>query len=122
MIFSKGVDDAFKRAISYSKAGADCIFISCKEKNPKEIFEFSKKFQKSDYFKPLVAVPSTYSKTYEKVLIKNGFRIVIYANQLLRSSYPAMKKCAEQILKNQRSFEAEKNLISIKEILTLIKH
>jgi len=122
LIFSKGVDDALKRAISYSKAGADCIFISCKEKNPKEIFEFSKKFQKSDYFKPLVAVPSTYSKTYEKVLIKNGFRIVIYANQLLRSSYPAMKKCAEQILKNQRSFEAEKNLISIKEILTLIKH
>lgn len=121
LIFGKGVDDALKRAISYSKNGSDCIFISCKEKNPKELFEFSKKFQKSDYFRPLVAVPSTYSKTYEKDLIKNGFKIVIYANQLLRASYPAMKKCAEEILKNQRPFEAEKKLTSIKEILTLIE-
>jgi phosphoenolpyruvate phosphomutase / 2-hydroxyethylphosphonate cytidylyltransferase len=121
LIFGKGVDEALKRAISYSKAGSDCIFISCKENNPKELFEFSKKFQKSDYFRPLVAVPSTYSKTYEKDLIKNGFKIVIYANQLLRASYPAMQKCAEQILKFQRPFEAEKNLTSIKEILTLIE-
>lgn len=65
-------------------------------------------------------MPSTYSKTYEKDLIKNGFKIVIYANQLLRASYPAMLKCAEQILKNQRSLEAEKNLMSIDKILTLI--
>ena len=45
---------------------------------------------------------------------------MIYANQLLRASYPAMLKCAEQILKNQRSLEAEKNLMSIDKILTLI--
>ena len=120
LIFGKGINDALKRAISYSKAGADCIFISCKKKNPKEIFNFSKKFKNTRFFKPLVAVPSTYSKTYEKDLIKNGFKIVIYANQLLRASYPAMLKCAEQILTNQRSLEAEKNLMSIDKILTLI--
>ena len=91
-----------------------------KDKNPNSIFRFAKLFKKSKYQKPLVAVPSTYSKTFEKDLIKNGFKIVIYANQLLRSSYKAMVGTAQNILKNERSFETEKNISSIKEILELI--
>jgi len=69
----------------------------------------------------LVAVPSTYSKTPEKDLIKNGFKIVIYANHLLRSSYFAMYQNAEKILRSKRSFEAEKQMTSIKDIISLIK-
>ena len=68
----------------------------------------------------MVAVPSTYSRTSEKDLIKNGFKIVIYANHMLRAAYPAMVKIAKNILKNQRSYESEKDITSIKEILTLI--
>ena len=85
-ILNKGLKDALKRAEAYSKAGADAILIHSKEKKPKQIFSFSKIFFKSPYYKPLIAVPSTYSKTYEKDLIKNGFKIVIYANHLLRKS------------------------------------
>ena len=59
------------------KAGTDCIMIHSKEKNPKQIFEFSQKFLKTKFARPLVAVPSTYSKTYERELIKNGFNVVI---------------------------------------------
>ena len=121
-ILGKGLDDALKRAESYSKAGADAILIHSKEKNPNQIFSFSKKFQKSKFFKPLVAVPSSYSKTYEKDLIKNGFKLVIYANQLLRAAYPAMQNTARTILKNSRAFEADKKIISINEILNLIKN
>ena len=84
LILGKSVNDALKRAIAYSKAGTDCIMIHSKEKSPKQIFEFSKKFLKTKFARPLVAVPSTYSKTYEKELIMNGFNIVIYANHLLR--------------------------------------
>ena len=40
----------------------------------------------------MVAVPSSYSRTSEKDLIKNGFKIVIYANHMLRAAYPAMVK------------------------------
>ena len=69
----------------------------------------------------MIAVPSTYSKTYEKQLIKNGFKVVIYANQLLRAAYPQMLKTASQILKSGRSYEAEKNISSISEVLNLIK-
>jgi len=121
-ILGKGLKDALKRAEIYSKAGADAILIHSKEKTPKEIFTFAKEFKKSKNFKPLVSVPSTYSKVYENELIKNHFKIVIYANQLLRAAYPAMVKTAETILSNKRAFEADKKIIPIKEIINLIKN
>ena len=120
-ILGKGLKDSLKRAEAYSKAGADLILIHSKENNPKEVFSFSKIFKKSKFYKPLIAVPSTYSKTTESLLIKNGFKIVIYANQLLRAAYPAMQNAALSILKNQRSHELENKISSVKEVINLIK-
>ncbi len=121
-ILGKGLKDALKRAEIYSKAGADAILIHSKEKSTKEIFSFAREFRKSKNFVPLVSVPSTYSKVYEKELIKNGFKLVIYANQLLRAAYPAMQNAAKTILKNSRAFEIDKKIIPIKEIINLIKN
>ena len=121
-IVGKGLDDAIKRAEIYSQAGVDAILIHSKEKTPKEIFSFAKEFKKSKKFVPLVSVPSTYSKVYEKDLIKYGFKIVIYANQLLRAAYPSMVNTAQIILKNSRAFEADKKIIPIKQIINLIKN
>lgn len=120
-ILGKNLGDALKRANAYSKAGADAILIHSKENNPTQIFKFAKEFSKSRYFKPMVAVPSSYSKTYEKDLIKNGFKIIIYANHLMRASYPAMVNAAKTILMNKRSFELEEKIIPIKEIINLVK-
>ena len=122
LILGKGIRDALKRADIYSKAGADAILIHSKEKTPKEIFDFAKKFRQSGNNIPLVSVPSTYSKVYEKDLIKNGFKLVIYANQLLRAAYPAMQNAAKTILKNSRAYEIDKKIIPIKEIINLIKN
>ena len=109
------------RANAYIKAGADAIMIHSKDKKPDEILEFCKKYNNFEYKVPLVAVPSTYSHITEKELIDSGINIVIYANHLLRSAYPAMKKTAENILKNHSCKEAsEKYCMPIKEILTLI--
>ncbi len=121
LILGKSNSDALKRAEAYSKAGADAILIHSKEKYPKEIFNFAKRFKKSRYFKPLVAVPSSYSKTYEKDLVRNGFKVVIYANHLMRASYPAMVHAAKTILMKKRSYELEDKISSIKEIINLIK-
>ena len=121
-IVGKGLKDALHRAEIYSKAGADAILIHSKEKNPSEIFSFAREFRKSKNFLPLVSVPSTYSKVYEKDLVKNGFKLVIYANQLLRAAYPAMQNTAKTILINKRAFEADKKIIPIKEIINLIKN
>ena len=121
-IVGKGLNDALKRAEIYSKAGADAILIHSKEKTTSEIFSFAKQFKKSKNFIPLVSVPSTYSKVYEKDLIKNGFKLVIYANQLLRAAYPAMQNAAKTILEKSRAFEIDKKIIPIKEIINLIKN
>ena len=120
-ILGKSLSDALKRAEAYSKAGADAILIHSKENNPSQIFSFAKKFTKSKFFKPMVAVPSSYSKTYERDFIKNGFKIVIYANHLMRAAYPAMLNAAKSILFNNRSFNIENKISPIKDIINLIK-
>ena len=121
-ILGKGLNDALKRAEIYSKSGADAILIHSKKKSPSEIFSFAKKFKKSKNYIPLVSVPSTYSKVYEQDLIKNGFKLVIYANQLLRAAYPAMQIAAKSILEKSRAFEIDKKIIPIKNIINLIKN
>ena len=111
-----------KKLIKTAKsAGCDAILIHSKEKTPNEIFSFAKRFKKSKNFIPLVAVPSTYSKTYEKDLTKYGFKIVIYANHLLRSAYPAMVKTAESILQHERAYESEEFCLPTSDIIQLVR-
>ncbi len=120
LILKAGMDDALKRAKAYIGAGADAIMIHSKEKTADEILEFCSKYKQIKNIVPLVVVPSTYSHITEEELEKAGVRIVIYANQLLRSSYPSMVKVAETILSNSRAKESDDLCISIKDVLTLI--
>ena len=120
LILNKGLTDALKRADAYVNAGADGIMIHSKDNSPKEVLKFSNQFKKKYPNIPLVAVPTSYNKIKEKSLINSGVNIIIYANHLLRASYPAMVNTAFEILKNKRSFEAEKKLLSINKILKLI--
>jgi phosphoenolpyruvate phosphomutase len=120
LILGNGLDDAILRAEKYIAAGADGIMIHSKKTDPTEIFGFCKMYQKLDNKAPLFAVPSTYDSVTEKELIDNNIDLVIYANHLIRSAYPAMLKTAESILLHERGKEASENCLSIKEILDLI--
>lgn len=120
LILKQGMADALKRAKAYIEAGADGIMIHSKEKEPTEILQFCAEYKKFDRQVPLVVVPTTFCQISEAELAKAGVNIVIYANQLIRSAYPAMVKTAESILQHGRASEAEKNCLSIKEILSLI--
>lgn len=120
LILKKGIDDALIRANAYIKAGADAIMIHSKEKQADEILEFCRRYNEFETKVPLVAVPSTYNHITEKELCDAGVSVVIYANQLLRSAYPAMVKTAQKILENERAQEAEEHCMPIKDILELI--
>jgi phosphoenolpyruvate phosphomutase len=120
LILKQGVDDAITRAKAYIEAGADGIMIHSKEKDGEEIMEFCRRYNEFDKRVPLVAVPSSYNHIYEKQLAEAGVNIVIYANHLLRSAYPAMVDVAKSILTHERSYEANDKCMSIKEILNLI--
>jgi phosphoenolpyruvate mutase len=116
LILEKGIEDALFRADKYISAGADGILIHSKNSQPNEIFDFVSKFR--DYSDAiLIVVPTTYNQVNFIEFQKIGVNIVIYANHLLRSSYPAMINTAKSILINGRSKEAEPNLMSIKDII-----
>jgi len=120
LILKAGMQDAVTRAKAYIEAGCDGIMIHSKEKSPDEILEFCRYAKDFEKLVPIVVVPSTYDSIYETELAEAGVNIVIYANQLLRSAYPAMVDTAQKILKHGRAFEVRENLMSIKDIITLI--
>jgi phosphoenolpyruvate phosphomutase / 2-hydroxyethylphosphonate cytidylyltransferase len=120
LILGAGLDDAVRRAQAYIEAGADAIMMHSKAKTADEILAFCDIYSRFERRVPLVVVPSTYNVITEAELEAAGVNVVIYANQLLRSAYPAMVKSAETILRAGRAQEADPLCMPIKEILTLI--
>ena len=120
LILEKGMDDALERAKAFVKAGADGIMIHSRKKDPAEIIEFCDKFRSEDKETPIVVVPSSFNSITEEELAEHGVNIVIYANQLTRSAFPAMKQTAMDILKYHRAKEVDDRLLPIKDIITLI--
>jgi len=120
LIAGAGMDDALTRAKAYIEAGTDGIMIHSKEKDGKEIIEFCRKYNEFENRVPLVVVPTSYNFMKEDELVELGINVIIYANHLIRSAYPAMVNTAKSILENGRSKEASTNCMPIKEILTLI--
>ena len=121
LIAGKPVEDALERAFAYVAAGADGIMIHSKNKDGMDIKEFCQRFREKDNHTPIVAVPTTYAQFTEAELAEWGINIVIYANHMLRSAYPAMVKCAERILETTRCLEAsDEYCMPIKQILNLI--
>ena len=120
LILEQGMDDALTRAFAYVKAGADGIMIHSRKKDPAEILEFCDKFREKDKDTPIVVVPSSFNTITNEELAAHGVNIVIYANQLTRSAFPAMQQTATDILKYHRAKEVDDRLMSIKDIITLI--
>jgi len=120
LILQHGMKNAVDRAEAYIEAGADIIMIHSKEKSPDEIFEFCQHYQKLSNIVPLQVVPSTFNSVKESEWEARGVNIVTYANQMLRSAYPAMLETTKSILTHGRSEEATENLLSIREVINLI--
>jgi phosphoenolpyruvate phosphomutase len=120
LILGKPIADALQRATAYIRAGVDGIMIHSKSPDAAEILEFARQYRDLENKVPLVAVPTTYNELHWQELQEAGFNIVIYANHLLRSAYPAMLSTATSILKNNRSREAESSLLPVEALLKLI--
>ncbi len=120
LILEQGMEDALNRAFAYVEAGADGIMIHSRKKDPSEIFEFCEKFRAKNTTTPLVVVPTAFNSVTEKEFEERGVNIVIYANQLTRSGFPAMQNIAKTILETGRAKEADDMCMSIKDIITLI--
>ena len=121
LIAGMGIDDAMERAKIYlEEGGADGIMIHSREKDGSEIFEFLRRFRAYSPDVPVILVPTSYNQFTEEELHAAGANIIIYANHLLRSAYPAMADTARRILACSRSKEVDDVCLSIKEVLSLI--
>ncbi len=120
LILEQGIDDALTRAFAFCEAGADAVMIHSRKKSPTEIFEFVKKFRNKNSQTPIVVVPTSFNEVTEEEFKERGVNVIIYANQLTRSAFPAMQRTAQTILKNHRAKEADDMCMSIKEIINLI--
>ena len=120
LILEAGMGDALERAFAFTKAGADAIMIHSRRKEPDEIFEFVERFRCGDPVTPIVVVPTSFNTVTEEEFKERGVNIVIYANQLTRTGFPAMQDAARTILKNHRAKECDDKCMPIKEIITLI--
>ena len=120
LILERGMEDALARAFAFTKAGADAIMIHSRKKDPSEIFEFVEKFRSKDAVTPVVVVPTSFNTVTEDEFKARGVNIVIYANQLTRTGFPAMQNAAKTILEHHRAKECDDLCMSIKDIITLI--
>ena len=121
LILERGMQDAMERALRYVEAGADGIMIHSRKNEPDEVFEFIERFRTMDQDTPLVVVPTSFNSVTEEEFKKRGVNVVIYANHLTRSGFPAMQNTARRILECHRAKEAsEEYCMPIKEIINLI--
>lgn len=120
LILEQGMEDALKRAFAYTEAGADAIMIHSRKKDPSEIFEFVQKFRKKDRVTPIVVVPTSFNAVTEEEFNDRGVNIIIYANQLTRTGFPAMQNAAKLILENHRAKECDDICMPFKDIIRLI--
>lgn len=120
LILERGMEDALERAFAFAEAGADAIMIHSRKKDPSEIFEFIEKFRYKDKITPIVLVPTSFNTVYEEEFKERGANVIIYANQLTRTGFPAMQNAARTILENHRAKECDDMCMSIKDIINLI--
>ena len=120
LILERGMDDALERAFAFTEAGADAIMIHSRKKDPAEIFEFVEKFRQKDSATPIVVVPTSFNTVTEEEFRARGVNVVIYANQLTRTGFPAMQNAAKMILEHHRAKECDDICMPFKDIIRLI--
>ena len=120
LILEQGMEDALTRAFAFVEAGADAIMIHSRKKDPSEIREFIEKFRQKDQTTPIVLVPTSFNSVREEEWKALGANIIIYANQLMRATVPAIQKAATTILENHRAEECDAMLMPFKDIIRLI--
>ena len=124
LIAGLGMNETLLRAEKYINAGVDGIMIHSKIKDPKEVLDFIPRFEricKEIGRRPyLIAVPTTYNSIKDNELFKSGVDIIIHANHLLRASYNAMTETAKLISDSERSYEADSQISSVKEIFSVV--
>lgn len=109
-------EEAFDRAAAYAASGADAILIHSNESVPRKLFETLKKW-KSEV--PLVVVPTMYFQVTASELAELGVKMIIYANQGLRSAMKAMEETCAEIIRSGSTASVESKIASLTDVFRI---
>jgi phosphoenolpyruvate phosphomutase len=111
-----GIDEMLRRAEAYHRAGADALLIHSKKATPDQVLAFAKAWANTC---PIVIAPTTYYSTPVEVFEQAGIRIVIWANQNVRSAIAAMQETSRCIFTERSVQNVEDRIVPVKEVFRL---
>jgi len=116
-IVGAGVAEALDRATRYAEAGADAILVHSKQSTAAELEEFAQLWSLPT---PLVAVPTTYDAVPAAQLHALGYRIVIFANQGLRSAIKATERNLALLHRTGRAADLIDDMVPLSRVFELV--
>src|SRR4030095_4757749 len=111
-----GLDEMLRRAEAYHLAGADALLIHSKKVTPDQVLAFAKAWANKC---PLVIAPTSYYSTPAEVFEQAGIRVVIWANQNVRSAIAAMQETTRRIFTERSVQNVEDGIVPVKEVFRL---
>ncbi len=117
LIAGWGQDEALKRAEAYAAAGADAVLIHSKSPTFDELRAVSQRWSGRV---PLVVVPTIFGAVTAEELERHGFKIVIFANQVIRTAIKAMHDTLEVLKRENRAEAVSDRMVALQEVYDLV--
>ncbi|MGD9728640.1 MAG: isocitrate lyase/phosphoenolpyruvate mutase family protein [Nitrospiraceae bacterium] len=117
LIAGWGQEEALTRAKAYADAGADAVLIHSKSSTFDELRTVAKAWSGRV---PLVVVPTIFDQVTAGELEEAGFKIVIYANQMVRAGIRAMRDALTVIKKDTRPGSVNDQIVKLKEVYEIV--
>lgn len=119
LIAGLGEEEALKRGMAYSEAGADMVLVHSKRKDPSEIESFSRAWEGPV---PLVIVPNAYPELdARRILALGNIKMTIYGNYGIRAATTAMQDAFRRIIADGGVQNIHKDVVPVEEIFRLQK-
>merc|ERR1712010_97251 len=113
-----GLEEAYKRADAYHRAGADAILCHSKKKDDSDIRAFMEAWGDRC---PVVIVPTKYPDVHCDTFRDYGVSMVIWANHNMRAAVHAMQQVTNEIYAKESLSTVEKSgeIVSVAEVFRL---
>jgi phosphoenolpyruvate phosphomutase len=119
LIAGHGVAEACRRADAYVEAGADAILIHSRDRSLTEIGEFLRQWRGTGSV-PLVAVPTLFPTYSAQQLAAMGFRMTIFANQVMRAAVRGMEDALKILAEQQRAAAVDDSIAALDHVFDLV--
>jgi len=116
LVAGRDLAETLARGRAYAAAGADAVLVHSRDPDAGRVLAFAEAW---DLDVPLVAVPTAYPQVSEDELYAAGYRLVIYANQGLRSMVRGVLKTLRELHAGRCAKAVEGDLCSMEDVFAL---